>query len=325
MEFENIPTIPTADEILDRSLRRAALIKKEKTDKDRANEEFIRAIYSSVYDKLIDSVQKFPNFDELSPFYTDIVNLLFSVDKIRHSLGAIQWAAETARKVGGSYARDMRNSGDTNTLRKQATARIASIVHQVDKDLKYLNEARNVLRKLPDIREEEFTVVVAGYPNVGKSSFINLVSSATSEVAGYAFTTKRIIVGHHDVGRDRIQIVDTPGILDRPVEERNAIENQALSAITNVADMILFIIDASEGCGYSIESQMNLMKSIKEVTKGVPFEAVVNKSDMKEMPGFMNMSTITEDGIEDVVSLITEYLKSSPKNLIARNQKEIPE
>ncbi|MDD4127946.1 MAG: 50S ribosome-binding GTPase [Methanomicrobium sp.] len=325
MEFEDIPTIPTADEILDRSLRRAAAFKKEKTDKDRANEDFIRAIYSSVYDKLMDSVQKFPNFDELPPFYTDIVNLLFSVDKIRHSLGALQWAAETARKVGGTYARDMRNSTDTNTMRKQATARIASIVHQVDKDLKYLNEARNVLRKLPDIREEEFTVVVSGYPNVGKSSFINLVSSATSEVAGYAFTTKRVIVGHHEVGRDRLQIVDTPGILDRPVEQRNAIENQALSAITNLADMILFIIDASEACGYSLESQMNLMESIKEATKGVPFEAVINKADMKELSGFKNMSTVTGEGVDDVVSVIREYLKSSPKNLIARNQKEIPE
>nr|WP_245323571.1 GTPase [Methanomicrobium sp. W14] len=310
---------------MDRSLRRAAAFKREKTNKDRANEEFIRAIYSSVYDKLTDTVQKFPNFDELPQFYTDLVNILFSVDKIRHSLGALKWAAETARTVGGSYARSMRESSDTNTLRKQATARISSIVHQVDKDLKYLNEARNVLRKLPDIRRDEFTVVVAGYPNVGKSSFINLVSSASSEVAGYAFTTKRIIVGHHAVGRDRIQIVDTPGILDRPVEDRNDIELQAFSAITNLADLIMFIADASEACGYSIESQMNLMESLKEAAKDVPFEVVVNKSDMKELSGYPNMSTVSGEGVDDVVSMIREYLKSSPKNLISRNQKEIPE
>ncbi|MBN2734918.1 MAG: 50S ribosome-binding GTPase [Methanomicrobiaceae archaeon] len=325
MEFENIPTIPTADEILDRSLRRAAAFKKEKSNKDRANEEFIRAIYSSVYDKLMDSVQRYPSFDQLSPFYIDITNLLFSVDKIRKSLGALQWAAETARKVGTSYARDMRQSEDTNALRKQATARIASIVHQVDKDLKYLNEVRNILRKLPDIREEEFTVVVAGYPNVGKSSFINLISSATSEVAGYAFTTKGILVGHHEVGRDRIQIVDTPGILDRPVEERNVIECQAIAAITNVADMILFIIDASEACGYSLESQLHLMENVRDATRGVPFEVVINKSDMKELSGYLNMSTTSEEGVDEVVSMIRKYLESSPKNLISRNRQEIPE
>ncbi|MBQ3718930.1 MAG: 50S ribosome-binding GTPase [Methanomicrobium sp.] len=322
MEFEKIPTIPTADEILDRSLRRAAKNKKLKTNRDLANEDFIRSVYSSVYDKLMDSVQKFPNFDELSPFYTDLVNLLFSIDKIKHSLGAIQWAGEKVREVGGMYARQMRGAPDTNALRKQATARIASIVQQVDNDLKYLNEARNVLRKLPDIRPDEFTVVVAGYPNVGKSSFINLVSSATSEVAGYAFTTKRIIVGHHEVGRDRIQIVDTPGILDRPLEERNDIEQQALAAITNVADMILFIADASECCGYSLEDQLKLMEDIKEITKGVPLELVINKSDMKGLEGYRNMSTATREGINDVVALLREYLASSPKNLTARNQPE---
>ncbi|WOF16550.1 GTP-binding protein [Methanoplanus sp. FWC-SCC4] len=316
MEFENIPTIPTADEVLDRALRRSAMVRKEKRNKDRANEEFIRSIYSSVYDKLTDTVQKFPNFDELSPFYTDIVNLLFSVDKIRHSLGALKWAAEQTRSVGGSYARDMRRSEDTNAMRKQATARISSIVHQVDKDLRYLNDARNVLRKLPDIREEEFTVVVAGYPNVGKSSFMNIVSSATPQVAAYAFTTKKIIVGHREYGRFRFQLVDTPGILDRPYEKRNEIEHQALSAIRNVSDLILFIVDASEACGYSLEEQFRLYENLKELTNEVPVEVIINKSDMKEYPGYMNMSTVTRKGVREVLDMVTKYLESSPKYLL---------
>ena len=56
-------------------------------------------------------------------------------------------------------------------------------------------------------------------------------------------------------GRNRIQFVDTPGILDRPAEERNPIERQALSAMMNVASVILFILDPSEHCGYPMEVQ----------------------------------------------------------------------
>lgn len=314
MEFENIPTIPTAEEILDRSLGRASAAKKEKRDKDRANEEFIRSVYSSVYDKLNDTVSKFPSFDQISPFYMDIVNILLSADRIKKSLGAIQWAATQSREIGRTYARRMRNEENSAELRKQATARIASILYQVDSDLKYLNETRNILRKLPDIREDEFTVVVAGSPNVGKSSFIAIVSSAKPQIAGYAFTTKSIMVGHHPVGRERVQIVDTPGILDRPHEMRNNVENQAITAIKNVSDMILFIVDASETCGYSIGEQFALLENVRSIVGDTPVHVVVNKSDFRRLEGYPNMSTTTREGISGIMKLILKEKESSPKS-----------
>jgi len=311
MEFEKVPTVPTADEILDRSFRRAAALKKEKRNKDRANEEFVRSIYSSIYDKLDDTVKKFPTLDNLPVFYQEIVDILFGMDKMKKSLGALSWAASQSRTIGTMYARQMREADDTNLLRKQATARISSVVYQVDKDLKFLNEARNVLRKLPEICDE-FTVVVAGYPNVGKSSFIKLVSSADPEVAGYAFTTKQVVVGHRYIGRERMQIIDTPGILDRPAHERNYIEHQAITAITNVADVILFIIDASESCGYPVLEQINLLEEIRRVLGDqVPVEVVVCKSDMQKMEGYPNMSTLTGEGVEEIVEILLKYRKST--------------
>jgi nucleolar GTP-binding protein len=314
VEFEKIPTIPTAEEILDRSLGRASAVKKEKRNKDRANEEFIRSVYSSVYDKLTDTVSKFPSFDQVSPFYMDIINILLSVDKIRKSLGAIQWAASQSREIGRMYAREMRNAEDPVELRKKATARIASVLYQVDSDLRYLNETRNILRKLPDIREEEFTVVVAGYPNVGKSSFIALVSSAKPQIAGYSFTTKSIMVGHHPVGRERIQIVDTPGLLDRPHEKRNDVENQAMTAIKNVSDLILFIVDASETCGYSVGDQLGLLENVRKIVGETPVVVVINKCDVRRMDGYPNMSTNTREGVSDIMKIILKERESSPKS-----------
>ena len=46
------------------------------------------------------------------------------------------------------------------------------------------------------------------------------------EVQPYAFTTKSLFVGHMDYRYLRWQVIDTPGILDRPLEERNTIEMQ---------------------------------------------------------------------------------------------------
>ncbi|MFA5396741.1 MAG: GTPase [Methanogenium sp.] len=313
MEYEKIPTILTADEMLDRAFRKPALLKHEKRNKKRADEEFLRSASKSLSDKLIDTVKRFPTIENLPVFYQDMTDLLFGIDRMRRSLGALSWAAEQVMTLGNDYAWRIRRSEESNDIRKQGTARIASVIHQIDDDLHFLNDARNVLRKLPDIRDD-FTIVVAGFPNVGKSSFIRLVSSAEPEVAEYAFTTKQIVVGHCTIGRERIQIVDTPGILDRPALERNYIEHQALSAITNIADVILFIIDASELCGYPIQEQLNLLEELRRMIDIVPIEVVVNKSDLKTLDGYQNMSTTTEEGIEEVVERLLTYRVSRPSS-----------
>lgn len=302
-----MPTVPTADEVLDRSFRRAAKKMAEKNNKERANTEFVRAVGAAIHDRMVYIIRGFPEFEKLPPFYREMADILFGIDRIKQSLGAVGWAAKHTKMVGNQLMLQSRKTEDNVVIRKRAVARLASMVHQVDDDLHFLNEVRNVLRKLPHI-EDTFTVVIAGYPNVGKSSFIRKVSSAEPEVASYPFTTKGIIVGHRIMGREKIQFVDTPGILDRPAEERNAIERQALSAMMNVADVILFILDPSGHCGYPMEVQTSLLEEVKGMVE-VPVLVVANKSDITTADGYRTMSTRTGDGVED---LFTEILTHRP-------------
>ena len=151
--------------------------------------------------------------------------------------------------------------------------------------------------------------MIAGYPNVGKSSFIRLVSSATPEIASYPFTTKGVIVGLREEGRVRIQFVDTPGILDRPAEERNPIERQALSAMMNVASVILYILDPSEHCGYPMEMQLGLLDEVKGMVN-VPLMVVANKSDLRVEEGYLSMSTETKDGVDEVLKELLSHRKA---------------
>jgi len=305
MEFEKMPTVPTADEILDRSFRRAAKKMKEKTNKERANQEFVRAVGAAIHDRLVYIIRGFPEFDDLPPFYREMADILYGLDKIKQSLGAVGWAAKHTKMLGNQLVMQSKKAEDTLVVRKRAVARLASMVHQIDKDLHVLNDVRNILRQLPHI-EDTFTVVIAGYPNVGKSSFIRKVSSADPEVASYPFTTKGIIVGHRLMGREKIQFVDTPGILDRPAEERNPIEKQALSAMMNVPSVVLFILDPSEHCGYPMELQLNLLEEVKGMVT-VPVIVVANKSDLVAAEGYQTMSTADGTGVEEVLAEILTH------------------
>lgn len=303
-KFEKIPTVPTGDEVLDRALRRAALKMREKKQKKRAAEEFIRAAYLTAHDKLVAVIQSFPDIDNLPPFYQDLFEVIWGIDRLRKALGAVGWAARWTKDHKGGLAKEVRYSAEEEGTvpRRKAVARLASVVHQIDKELLFLNEVRNIMRKLPVI-EDVFTVVVAGFPNVGKSSFIRRVSSAEPEIASYPFTTKGIIIGHRYEKRERIQLIDTPGLLDRPESERNAIEGQAISAIINTADVILFLLDPSTYCGFPLQDQMGLLEEIKTMVQ-VPVIVVVNKADIKTLEGYPCMSTSNGEGVDAVLDLV---------------------
>jgi len=83
------------------------------------------------------------------------------------------------------------------------------------------------------------------------------------EVHSYAFTTKSLYVGHTDYKYLRWPVVDTSGVLDHPLEERNVIEMQAVTALAHLRAAILYFIDVSEQCGHSIAEQVKLYESIK--------------------------------------------------------------
>ena len=86
------------------------------------------------------------------------------------------------------------------------------------------------------------------------------------EVNHYPFTTKRIHVGHFTFRRLQYQIVDTPGLLDRPMENRNQIEMQAISALEHLGSLVLFLIDDSEDCGTGKEQQ-NLLDEVSKLLR----------------------------------------------------------
>ncbi|MDP3103063.1 MAG: NOG1 family protein [Candidatus Methanoperedens sp.] len=313
MIFEKVPTVPTSEELLNKSYKRAARAKHGKRILDRksklkAEESMVLTAANILSDNLIHVVKKFPSFDNMPPFYLELADVIVGVEEMKMNLASVQWAGTKINELARKYVGMMRSAEDIKVVRKQAFGRISSIVDSVDGSLRFLNDARNKLRKLPEIGEGP-AIVVAGYPNVGKSSFVALVSSAHPEIAAYPFTTKGLAVGHFERNKIRYQIIDTPGLLDRPLEERNEIELQAISALRHVGKVILYIIDPSETCGYTLEKQMHLLEEIKKEF-GLPMIVVANKSDISKPTGEadMSMSTLTGDGVEEVLDRLLEMI-----------------
>jgi len=156
---------------------------------------------------------------------------------------------------------------------------------------------------------------------VGKSSFVNGVTNARNETASYPFTTTQIRVGHVTRDRIRYQLVDTPGLLDQPADQRNAIEQQAVSALAHLADAVLFVVDASGDCGYPVAAQLELRDELRERFAGdadedddpVPVVSVCNKSDRsRDIEADAYMSVTEDENVDAVLDLVVEAVGYEP-------------
>ncbi|MFB6126084.1 MAG: NOG1 family protein [Halolamina sp.] len=317
MIFEHLPTTPRSEELLDKAFSRAARSGRAKDGKD-AEESMLRTAANITSDNLENVVTAWPDFGyDVHPFYYELADAIVDVDALRQSLNEVDWASRQIDDLRDEYMSKIRTA-DVETAtkhRKQAFARIADIMDEIATDLRAVGDARDDLRDLPDIRPEEPAVVVAGYPNVGKSSFVNAVTRADNEIASYPFTTKGVQVGHFVREHLRYQVVDTPGVLDRPDEKRNDIESQAVSALSHLADVVLFLVDADGACGYPLEAQLALRDEL-DGRFDAPVLTVCNKADRsRDVEADAYMSVAESENVEGVLDAAVDAVNWEPEEL----------
>jgi nucleolar GTP-binding protein len=316
MIFESLPTTPRSEELLDKAFSRAARSGRAKSGLE-AQQSMLQTASSILADNLENVVTEWPDFGTVDPFYYELADAIVDVDELRQSLSELTWASRQIREIRREYQSKLRKT-DPDTARKhrkQAFARMADIVEEVEDDLLRVGEARDALKNLPDIRPDEPAIVVAGYPNVGKSSFVNAVTRASNEIARYPFTTKGVQIGHFERDRIRYQIIDTPGLLDRPESERNDIERQAVSALEHLADVVVFVVDASAACGYPLDEQLELRDAVERrfSERNVPVITVNNKSDRStDVAADLQMSVENGEGVDDVLDAAVEATGFEP-------------
>lgn len=304
----DLPSVPRAQEVLDKAFSRASKATAKGADRvSRARNLAavrVRIAGDTIEAALRKCVNGFPSLDRLPPFHREIVDILVARDGLKHHLGAVDWAADRCADIRRDYARRIGRAParEFGSLRKEAFGRLSSIVHQVEGDLDALVDARIALRRLPAIDPDLPTIVVAGAPNVGKSAFVRAVSSGRPRVAEYPFTTKGVSVGHLDRGAKRYQVLDTPGLLDRPMESRNRIERQAIAALAHLADVVVFLLDPTETCGYSIADQLHLLEAIRATFPEIPILVVENKADLQgPTVGHPRVSATTGKGLASIL------------------------
>jgi len=334
--FKKITVVPSAkdfvDIVLSKTQRKTPTVVHPQFEIGRIRQFYMRKVKFSQQtfrDRLALILEDFPLLDDIHPFYADLMNVLYDRDHYKLALGQINTARSLIDNIGKDYLKLLKY-GDSlyrcKQLKRAALGRMCTIMLKQQSSLAYLEQVRQHLSRLPSIDPNTRTIIVCGYPNVGKSSFLNKVTRANVDVQPYAFTTKSLFVGHTDYQYLPWQVIDTPGILDHPLEERNTIEMQSITALAHLRAAILYIIDISEQCGYSIKQQVALFNSIRALFTNKPVIVVLNKVDVVRLESLnpedqallksiatdgaevTTMSTLTEEGVSVVKQIACDKL-----------------
>ncbi|NIM44678.1 MAG: GTP-binding protein [Nitrososphaeria archaeon] len=285
--FERIRAPPELEEMVERTLRKASRAAKkipfhnESRTALAREKRRIETLTGAFIGYLMDSAEVGETLQTADIFYAKISDLLFDHEKVKESIKRVKGSVKVIERIKKKYLRRLRgDSEEAARLRREAYGRIISVLKRRKKELDHLRSVWEKMHKLPSIDSDMPTVVVAGSPNVGKSSLVRAISTARVKVASYPFTTKEVSVGHLQKGSVRVQIIDTPGLLDRPMEKRNPIEKRTILCLRYVASLIVYLFDPSHEKYYPLEDQIEIFGEIKKSFKEILVLPVINKMDI---------------------------------------------
>ncbi|MGC8562157.1 MAG: GTPase [Thermoplasmata archaeon] len=311
---ERIPTVPDSKEIIERSFKGVNKVqniylpsflnklKSVSIQKIKLMEATAKKALGRVYDG-------FPKFDDLDQFERDVLFIMVNGREYERSLNNLRWARTKITELATNSIRGIKKAPNMTVIarfRSSFYGRFSSVIEDMDESLSFLREAREALKKVPQVSREMKIIIIAGFPNVGKSSLISKLTNLTPEIADYPFTTKSINVGMMKMGTSIYEVLDVPGLLNR--KNHNTIERVALAAIENIGNLVVCMMDPSEECGYRLEEQKKLCDSLKDLGKNVLI--VENKVDVEKTDSDnIKISCATGEGIEELKKKMEENIR----------------
>ncbi|NMD43109.1 MAG: TGS domain-containing protein [Firmicutes bacterium] len=133
-------------------------------------------------------------------------------------------------------------------------------------------------------REGAGQIVLAGYPNSGKSALVGALTRARVKVTDYPYATALPVSGMMPYEDTYIQLVDTPPVTIEAIPP-------GLTGTFKAADLLLVIVDAaSPECLDQLEGMLQLLQKREvidlseegEIADSVPFMIAASKIDLPE-------------------------------------------
>ncbi|PIS15268.1 GTP-binding protein [Candidatus Shapirobacteria bacterium CG09_land_8_20_14_0_10_38_17] len=160
------------------------------------------------------------------------------------------------------------------------------------------------------------TVVLVGFPSVGKSTLLNILAKAQSKIGSYPFTTIGVVPGMMSYQGAKIQILDVPGLILGAAKGRG--RGKEVLSVVRTADLIILLIDY-KGFGQQETILKELEDAAIKVNKEKPAVIVNKKSKggilIKNSQAMKDFSSRVAVGIAEELGLKNAEIFIKGKNI----------
>lgn len=329
--FQLLPMVAPAVEIIDSAVRRAQRVPastKLKNEAARARNRVARqmdVLMKELTQRLGEYEKGFPPIERLHPFEAALLELTVGTATYNKTLARVGALRKAVVEVSKGYARaagKVTKKKDALVLQEEGFQKVQAVYERGAAAVEELKQVAKALRQLPVVDPTLPTMALVGAPNVGKSSLVQLLSSGLPEIQNYPFTTRSIKMGHFYVGVQRYQVTDTPGLLNRKDEDRNAMELLTLASLQHLPTAVMFVVDLTAECGTSVENQLEIRKDLRERFPTKSWVDVFSKADQlyrvdgydeyaATVPQALKVSSLTGDGVEELKEAMLTSLNHS--------------
>mmetsp|Transcript_9782 Transcript_9782/g.18389 ORF Transcript_9782/g.18389 Transcript_9782/m.18389 type:complete len:538 (+) Transcript_9782:109-1722(+) len=337
--LRRLPVIKSPAEIINRTRNSAKRIKADvavKNVRNRARKhaaETLNDVTQGLCVPLRDVVKGYKyELSRLHPFEKVVADLTARARQkkdglvLQDVLDEINEARKELLNAGKDWIAKAKNgetARDAMEFMKEGEERMYELFEELaSAPVKLLIDLQKDLRTTPAVRLDTPAVVLVGAPNVGKSSIVRAISSATPEVNNYPFTTRGMTLGHvqvfwndettaaaaiipdlDEVKKGRFdaqslpgnyaftqlcQVMDSPGLLAREDSQRNEMEALTLAAMQHLPTAVMYVMDLSGGAGdkcSSVSDQLELRREVRARFPRRPWIDVVSKYDLGLVDG----------------------------------------
>lgn len=333
--LRSLPVVKSPAELMDRARKRSQRVKADKEMKNAKNRakkhgaETLNTLSQELCIPLRDLVRGYKSvWRRLHPFERVVADLTAASRKNKDGLTLNEVLDEIhegrkfvldASKEWIAKVKDASNAREADGFVQEGTESLIELFKEFNsRPVSDIVDLQRSLRSAPIVQLDCPAVVLVGAPNVGKSSIVRAISSATPEVNNYPFTTRGMTLGHVEVfwsddsaiakavvpdangkpgtslhtGKyafsQLCQVMDSPGLLVRPDDKRNEMEALTLAAMQHLPTAVMYVMDLSGGAGdkcSSVADQLQLRREVRARFPRRPWIDVVSKADLPIVDG----------------------------------------